>query len=256
MFLGDFHIHSNFSDGALAIPDIVDLYGSHGFGAIAITDHLCERKTLIGRAARHLEQTLTPATFPIYLELLKSEKERAWEKYQMVVIPGLELSKNSVSNNRSAHIVALGISDYIPADGSIKQILKAIKTQNALAIAAHPVFTQKLEKQTFLLWNHRETLAQEFDAWEVASGPYLFEKVRTSGLPMIASSDFHQMSDFESWKTVFICNRDSRSILNAIRAQQLEFTYFQGKEMGNDSVYHSAHGGMGFCSNHHGSGNH
>lgn len=43
--LADFHMHSNLSDGSLPIRQLVDLYGGMGFGAIAITDHLCEQKT-------------------------------------------------------------------------------------------------------------------------------------------------------------------------------------------------------------------
>ena len=39
-FLGDLHMHSTFSDGKLTIPELVDLFGSRGFGVIAITDHL------------------------------------------------------------------------------------------------------------------------------------------------------------------------------------------------------------------------
>ena len=47
MFLADLHVHSNFSDGALSIPELVDLYGLQGFGAIAITDHICESNTFL-----------------------------------------------------------------------------------------------------------------------------------------------------------------------------------------------------------------
>src|SRR5262245_14444031 len=106
--LADLHLHSTFSDGKLSIPDLVDLYGRNGFGAIAVTDHLCESATVIGKAARAFQQTLTPATFPLYREILRSEAERAWTEYRMVVIPGYELTRNSVSNHRSSHILAIG----------------------------------------------------------------------------------------------------------------------------------------------------
>src|SRR3954470_10646480 len=99
MMLADLHIHSTFSDGKLTIPELVDFYGRRGFGAIAITDHLCEQSTLIGVAARYLGHTLTPATFPLYIEILKSEAERAKDQYGMIVIPGFELTKNSISNH-------------------------------------------------------------------------------------------------------------------------------------------------------------
>lgn len=226
-FLADFHMHSTFSDGKLTIPELVDLHGSLGFGAIAITDHLCESETLIGRAANYIGNTLTPATFPIYTEILKSEAERAWDRYRMVVIPGYELTKNTVNNHRSAHLLALGATEYLPADGDPLDLARAVRAQGALAIAAHPVSTRKMEKQTYHLWNRREELASELDAWEVASGPYLFDEVMKSGLPMIANSDLHAKKQMHSWKTLFECERHPEAILDAIRKQELSFTFFE-----------------------------
>ena len=90
--LCDFHIHSNFSDGQLAIPEIVDMYGRLGFGAIAITDHLCESRTFLGRAATYLDRTLNKINFQLYIEIIKSEAELA-EVYSFAdvfVLPSLE----------------------------------------------------------------------------------------------------------------------------------------------------------------------
>ena len=42
MLLCDFHIHSNYSDGKLSVPEIVDFYGERGFDCICITDHLAD----------------------------------------------------------------------------------------------------------------------------------------------------------------------------------------------------------------------
>ena len=225
--LGDFHIHSTFSDGKLTIPKLVDLYGSRGFGAIAITDHLCEQRSLIGKAARYIGHTLTPATFPLYLEILKSEAERAWREYRMIVLPGFELTKNSLSNHRSAHILGLGISEFLPADGDALDLARAIRAQGGLAVAAHPVSTQKVEKQTFHLWDRREELKNEFDAWEVASGPFLFGEVFRSALPKLASSDLHRPEQLHSWKTVLHCERHPEAVLDAIRRQELEFKFYE-----------------------------
>lgn len=231
MFLADLHIHSTFSDGKHSIPELVDFYGERGFGAIAITDHLCESNSLLGRAAGYLNRTLTPALFPLYLEILKSESQRAWSKYRMVVIPGYELTKNSLSNSRSAHIIALGVRNFIAADGRIEDLARAVRADGALAIAAHPVSTRKMEKQTFHLWERREEFSQLFDAWEVASGPYLFEEVLATQLPKIATSDLHSKKQITSWKTVFECERHPDAIIDAIRQQKLKITFYK------DAVY-------------------
>ena len=236
MFLADFHIHSTFSDGKLTIPQLVDLYGSRGFGAIGITDHVCERLTLIGKAAGYLGHTLTPATFPLYHEILKSEAERAWRQYRMIVLPGYELSKNSVSNSRSAHFIGLGISKFMWADGPVEKLCADIRAQGAITIAAHPVSTRKIEKQTYHLWDRREELAPHFDAWEVASGPHLFDEVLRARLPKIASSDLHHPRQLSSWKTVLDCERHPEAILDAVRKQELGFRFHEETGDGSSLV--------------------
>ncbi len=230
MLIADMHIHSTFSDGKLTIPALVDFYGTQGFGAIAITDHLCEEKSIIGKAGHYIGHSLTRATFPLYIEILKSEAKRAWSKYRMVLIPGYELSKNSILNHRSAHILGLGISEYLPADGDVIGLVRAIRNQGAIAIAAHPVSTRKIEKQTYHLWDRKEELSEEFDAWEVASGPYLFDEVLKSSLPKIASSDLHHPNQINSWKTVFECERHPEAIFEAIRRQNLSFRFYYQEE--------------------------
>jgi predicted metal-dependent phosphoesterase TrpH len=226
MFLADLHIHSTFSDGRMSIPELVDFYGSRGFGAIAITDHLCESASLLGKAANYLKRTLNEATFPLYMAILESEAKRAKEQYGMVVISGYELTKNSVSNHRSAHIVALGASEFMTADGDVLDLARKVRAQGALSIAAHPVSTRKIEKQTYHLWDRREELASEFDAWEVASGPYMFDEVLNTKLPKLATSDLHVAAQITSWKTVFDCERHPEAVMDAIRKQKLSFQYF------------------------------
>jgi predicted metal-dependent phosphoesterase TrpH len=225
MFKADFHLHSTFSDGKLSIPELVDLFGQRGFGAIAITDHLCESRTVIGKGAAWLGRSLTPAVFPLYREILKSEAERAYRKYKMVVIPGFELTQNSISNHRSAHVLALGVDEFIEANGDVSELAQRIRSKGGLAIAAHPVSTRKVEKQTYHLWDRRRELAPLFDAWEVASGPYLFSEVSASRLPKIASSDMHVPQQMTSWKTVLHCERHPEAILRAIKRQEISFTF-------------------------------
>ncbi len=227
MMLADLHIHSTFSDGKLTIPEIIDFYGKRGFKIIAITDHLCEEESFLGKASLFLNKTLSKDTFKEYLAIIKIEGARALKQYGMLVIAGVELTKNSLSFHRSAHILALGITDYIAADGTIKELIANIKSQGALAIAAHPVSTKKIEHQTYHLWDQREELKYDFDAWEVASGPHLFEEVMNSGLPLIASSDFHHEKHIRSWKSLLRCELNLESVKEAIKNQEVEFTFFE-----------------------------
>lgn len=236
MYLSDFHIHSNFSDGKMSIPALVDYFGQRNFGAIAITDHFCEQKTVIGKASSYLGVTLTSATFPIYQEILKSEAERAWEQYEMVLIPGVEITKNSISNHRSAHFLVLGNLNGVDPNKDISEMSDVARSNGALIIAAHPVSTQKIEKQTYHLWDRREELANKVDAWEVASGPYLFDCVKSSGLPMVANSDFHSPKNMTSWKTLLGCEKRIDSILESIKRQKLDFHFYREE---TKNVFHN-----------------
>lgn len=228
-FLIDFHIHSTFSDGKLTIPEVVDLYGREGFGAIAITDHIAEEKTWIGKAAVALNQVLTEATYPLYLEIVRNEAARAWDQYGMLVLPGFELSKNTILNSRSAHILGIGVETFIPADGDPAKLALQIRGHGGIAVAAHPVNSRVVEKQTYYLWDRREELTDCFDAWEVASGKHLFPEVQSAHIPKIANSDLHMPGQIESWKTLVHCEKHPAAILDAIRRQEVEFRYFRPK---------------------------
>lgn len=234
--LADFHIHSTFSDGTLSIPEIIDLYGKRGFGAIAITDHLCEESTFLGKSAHWLSRTLTRKTFPFYMETIQQEAERAWQQYRMIVLPGFEVTKNSIFNHRSAHVLGVGITSLVSADQDIVKATREIRSQGALAIAAHPVFTGEFEPQTYHLWSRREELAGEFDAWEVASGTNLSSEVLHSGLKMIASSDLHRPSNINAWKTKLDCERHPEAIMDAIRNQEVEFVFYQDANLKQKSA--------------------
>ena len=227
MFLADFHMHTSSSDGKLSLPELVDLYGKRGFGAIAVTDHLCERESVLGKASRYLNLSLREDSFPGYMEKIRAEADRAWREYRMVLLPGFEVTKNSLSNHRSAHVLSIGSPGYVDPNLPIPELCRAIRASGALAVAAHPVSTRKFEKQTYHLWDRREELAAEFDAWEVASGPYLFDEVLKSGLPMIASSDLHHRRHLTSWKTLLDCERHPEAILEAIRRQELRLHFYE-----------------------------
>lgn len=227
MFLADFHVHTNRSDGKLSLQEVIDLYGVRGFGAIAITDHLCEKISVLGKASRYLGMSLREDNFASHMEEIKEEAERAWRQYRMVVLPGYEVTKNSLNNHRSAHVLALGTDKYVDPNLDIPELCRGIRAVGGLSVAAHPVSTRRLEKQTYHLWDRRHELAPEFDAWEVASGPHLFTEVLHSGLPMIANSDLHLAAHMSSWKTVLQCEREPEAILAAIKKQEVQFFFYQ-----------------------------
>ena len=230
MYLADFHLHTQYSDGVLSLRDLIDLYGKKGFGAIAVTDHVCETKSFLGKSAHILNKTLTEANFKNYLADIEAEAARAWDLYKMLVIPGVEITKNSLLNHRSAHILALGVKEWISPDQEIEKILENIKTQGGLSLAAHPVDTKKWEAQTYHLWDRREELRYQFDAWEVASGPVYFDEVAKSRLPLLANSDLHHPRQMTSWKTICSTEKSCEAVLDSVRKQKIDFKFYEDKK--------------------------
>ena len=49
MLVADLHIHTTWSDGRLSIPEVVDLFGRSGHDVIAITDHIVNGDSAIGK---------------------------------------------------------------------------------------------------------------------------------------------------------------------------------------------------------------
>lgn len=211
----------------LSLDEIVDLYGKAGFGAIAITDHLCEEFTFLGKAASFLDRPLLKSNFQYYLDEVERVKKKAMEDYGMLVIAGVEFTKNAFRHDDSAHILGLGVKKYISPDLPVEKITKEIRRQGGIAVAAHPVSTQRFEPQTYFLWKNKELLADCFDAWEVASGPFLFEQVHQSGLPLLANSDLHCKQQMSSWKTLLRAEKNQEDVFDAIRCQKnIEFKFF------------------------------
>jgi predicted metal-dependent phosphoesterase TrpH len=122
----------------------VDLYGQTGrFDVIAITDHILMKRDLLARAARLLslgtrDFSVTEARFADYLADIATEARRAKRLYDLLVIPGAEITQNHIRSKRNSHVIALGIKEFISADQPAEDILREIRRQSALSVACHP----------------------------------------------------------------------------------------------------------------------
>lgn len=217
MLLCDFHIHTTWSDGSVPLPEVVDIYGQAGFDVIAITDHVVNRDCLIGRFAGYANQTVTRGNFDAYLSELASEAARAWEKYRMLVIPGVEITKDYFREKDAAHVLLLDVSRFVSADQPWEAILSQGRAQEALIVACHPHHTDHEIIDTLYFWNNREKYAPWFDAWEVANRTDLFSVVSLNNYPILANSDFHKVSHLHSWKTLLPCEKTVGSVKACIR---------------------------------------
>jgi predicted metal-dependent phosphoesterase TrpH len=224
--LCDFHVHTTWSDGRLSVRDVVDLYGQTGrFDVIAITDHILMERDLLKRAGRIASLGLkhfsvTEDRFDDYLADIATEAARARKLYDMLVIPGAEVTQNHFRSRKNSHIIALNLTRYISADQSAEEILKEIRRQDAFSIACHPHHrtTRRIEISTCYLWDNRKTLAELVDVWEAANRDDLFSVTSLKHYPYIANSDFHKPKHLYSWKTLLKAEKNWPAIAAALRA--------------------------------------
>ncbi len=218
MLLCDFHIHTTYSDGSVELRRTIDIFGQAGFDAIAITDHVVNGDNSFGKLAHRFRYSVTSDNFYRYVDHIKEESGRALEKYDMLVIPGVEISKNHFTADKSAHILIIDIRDFIPACWSYEEIFLESKKQGALTVACHPHYmTPKTDRDTLFLWNNRDKYARYIDAWEIANRDDVFNVISLKKYPYIASSDFHKPRHLYSWKTLLNCEKDTASIKECIK---------------------------------------
>lgn len=218
MLLADFHIHTTWSDGKLSIAEVVDLFGRAGHDVIAITDHVVNTDTLIGKATHRFGLTVTAENFAAYREEIECEKKRALDRYGMIVIAGVELTQNCVTRRNSAHVLALGVDEFLSADGTVEEMLERAQAKSRIVVACHPHEQSDWFSNTFYLWNRRSEVAHLVDLWEIACRWDLFPPVARARMRYIGNSDFHQPEHLYAWKTLVPARANEFAIYRALES--------------------------------------
>ncbi|MCK4328375.1 phosphotransferase [candidate division WOR-3 bacterium] len=213
--LCDFHIHTDMSDGSLPVDEVVDMYGSKGFDVISITDHILDSHTFKEREEKGESVcAVRKDKFKEYLCILWREAERAWKEYNMLLIPGAEVT----NNHKWYHILALDVKGYIDPTLSVEEIVKRIHDQQAIAVACHPDLKKGEDKNlSWYLWKNHEKYRNLFDAWEVANRDDLYNVIGLKKLNYIANSDFHESRHLYSWKSLIESEKNTEAVKSAIR---------------------------------------
>ncbi|HEU5397256.1 MAG TPA: PHP domain-containing protein, partial [Verrucomicrobiae bacterium] len=221
MLLCDFHIHSNYSDGKLSVPEIIDFYGEHGFDCICITDHLADPRRLLGTVSELVNLTLPQSQVGEYFAVIERERQRAWRRYGMLVMTGIEFNKDGYTKKTSAHLLGIDLKAPIDASLEITETIAQIHAQGGLAVASHPhIMKSEWGKNTLYLWENQEKFAPLLDAWEIANRNNIFNDIGLKRLPFIANSDFHKPKHIYSWKTLIHAEKDYEAIKECIRRNE------------------------------------
>lgn len=181
----DMHLHSLYSDGTARVSEILDHVEEHtDLDVIAITDH--ERIDGALRAA----------------EL------HAAGGYSFDLVIGEEIT------TRSGHVLALFITERLPALRPLTETLRAIHEHGGIAIAAHPLAPIPLSvgRRSLLRVRDDATPGVHFDAIELFNPSYA-GRVRSRAravlnetglrLPAVGNSDAHVLAGIGTGRTLF-----------------------------------------------------
>ena len=245
MLLCDFHIHSKYSDGKLSVPELIDFYGERGFDCICITDHLADPARLIGKVSVLTKLTLNPAQTDEYFEVIERERQRAWRRYGMLVMTGIEFNKDGYTSKTSAHLLGIDLKKPIDCALEITELIAKIHEQGGLAVASHPhVMKSEWGRNTLYLWENQEKYAPLLDAWEIANRDNIFNDIGLKRLPFLANSDFHKPKHIYSWKTLLHCEKNYEAIKECVRRNEhvaiTLYRDFPGGPAGKSARHHFA----------------
>jgi len=207
--LCELHAHTTWSDGALTVRELCDLYGTRGFDVLAVTDHAPRDGSGVG-----------DANYDDYLRAVRAEALRARELYDLLVIPGLELTYDDPDPLRAGHAVAIGLRSYVDVSAGLEAALAQARSAGAALVAAHPYSPEQLEGATrgTAAFGARPELAELVDRFELFNRHTLFSWVAAAGHPTVATGDFHRPEHLATWKTLLPCDKSEPSVVGYLRS--------------------------------------
>jgi hypothetical protein len=214
--LCELHAHSTYSDGSLDLTELVDLYGRSGFDVLCVTDHCVRADDPFHPSSASGRPHVHDGNYPEYIAAIGREAARARSLYDLLVIPGLELTYNDLEPRRAAHAVAVGLRRFVGVDGGLDLALVRARRAGAALIAAHPYpLTDAATslRQTARYAEDWRALARAVDRFELFNRHELFGWVAAAGLPVVATGDFHHPEHLGTWKTLIPCRKDERSVI-------------------------------------------
>jgi hypothetical protein len=141
-------------------------------------------------------------TFADYLAEIAAQAERACHEYDLLLVPGLELTYNDLDPLAAAHAVAVGCRRFVGVDDGIETALRAASEAGAALVAAHPYRGEpgaaSPARATQRFARDWEVLAPLVDRWELFNRNY-------------------------GWKTLLPCAKDERDVVGYLRSTRPAF---------------------------------
>jgi len=227
LLLCELHAHSRWSDGSLSIAGLVDLYAAAGFDVLCVTDHVVRGPGMVDGPS-----------YGAYLGDITREAARARSLYDMLVIPGLELTWDDPDPNQAAHAVAIGVERFIGLHRGLEAALDLARSSGAAIVAAHPHDWQQLDPmpgRTTRRWSHDQGLRAYAHRFELINRHQVFGWVSAAGLPVVASGDSHLPQHLETWKTLIPAARNARAVVDFLRSPRPAYLSHYSHDLARES---------------------
>jgi hypothetical protein len=221
--LCELHSHTTWSDGSLTIRQLVDLHAAHEIDVLCVTDHVV-RSNDPWRVVEGVDvHAVDRASWGEYSAELEREARRAWGRYRLLLVPGLELTFNDVDPVKAAHAVAIGLRSFVSVEDGIAEAMKTAAGAGAAIVAAHPFADGKPTSGNFRMTQRfakdpgLRGLAHRFELFNRSN---VFSWVAEAGLPAVAGGDFHHLEHLTGWRTLIPCAQSEEAIVAYLRSQR------------------------------------
>ena len=199
----------------MSVRELVDLYGRAGFDVLAVTDHTTRPDAVV--------RGVDASRWPAYAAELGVEAARARSLYDLLVVPGLELTWNEEAPDRSAHAVVVGLDVFAGVEDGLDDGLALARRAGAAVIAAHPYGVGDPRST----WRGTERWAADDGAlreiahrFELINRHDVFSWVADAQLPAVATGDFHRLEHLVTWKTLLPCERERDAVVDYLRSRR------------------------------------
>ena len=163
-----------------------------------------------------------PENYAQYLEEIAKEAARARVLYDLLVVPGLQLTYNDHRPETGGTCRGHRTSkDFVSVDDGIDDALRMARDHGAAIVAAHPYADEPspIASRLTQRWAYESelrALAHRFEALQ--SEPSCSAGSRTADSPAWPPATSIALEHLHGWKTLLPCTKDEAAVIDYLRS--------------------------------------